>query len=158
MHPCLPCLVSLPCLAGHPDPTQPVATVLDTWHLAAARADEEMYFSLMTADAVFLGTDATERWTREEFRVWAHPYFARGQAWSFHAIKRRVMLAKDQKTAWFDEELDTPNLGLARGTGVLVKEGKDWKIAHYSLTVPIPNALMKQVTELIGKPKNFPNP
>lgn len=143
----LPALVSALPMA----PERPVAEVLDTWHLAAARADEDQYFSLMTADAVFLGTDATERWGREEFRAWAHPYFAQGRAWSFRAVKRRVTLSRDQKVAWFDEELDTPNLGPARGTGVLVKEGKDWKIAHYNLTVPIPNALMKQVTELIGK-------
>ena len=133
-------------------PAQPTPeAVLDTWHLAAARADEELYFSLMTPEAVFLGTDGTERWTREEFRVWAHPFFEKGKAWSFRAVKRHVMVSKDQKTAWFDEALDTPNMGPARGSGVLVKEGKDWKIAHYNLTVPIPNPLMKQVKELIEK-------
>lgn len=146
-------LMTLPAvvLMGSSDPTHAIADVLDTWHLAAARADENLYFSLMTLDAVFLGTDASERWSREEFRVWAHPYFAKGKAWTFRAVKRRVMLSKDQKVAWFDEELDTPNLGPARGSGVLVKDGKDWKIAHYNLTVPIPNPLMKQVKDLIDK-------
>lgn len=123
--------------------------VLDQWHLAAARADESLYFSLMTPEAVFLGTDATERWTVAEFRAFAHPYFAKGQAWTFRAVKRHVATNADRTVAWFDEELATPNLGPARGSGVLVKVGKVWRIAHYNLTVPIPNPLMKQVKELI---------
>ena len=149
----IPLLMTLPALfsSGSPDPAHAVEVVLDTWHLAAARADENLYFSLMTPEAVFLGTDATERWTREAFRIWAHPYFAKGKAWSFRAVKRRVILSKDQQVAWFDEELDTPNMGPARGTGVLVREEGGWKIAHYNLTVPIPNPLMKQVTDLIEK-------
>lgn len=151
MNPLFPCLLSITSLAASSDPTRPVVEVLDNWHLAAARADEDLYFSLMTPDCVFLGTDGAERWTREEFRVWAHPFFAKGKAWSFRAVKRQVMLSKDQKVAWFDEALETPNLGPARGSGVLVRDGKVWKIAHYSLTVPIPNALMKQVKELIEK-------
>lgn len=139
------------------DPATPEA-VLDAWHLAAARADEALYFSLMTPDAVFLGTDATERWTVAEFRAFAHPYFAKGQAWSFRAVKRHVSTNADRTVAWFDEDLATPNLGPARGSGVLVRVGKTWRIAHYNLTVPIPNPLMKQVKELIeahakAKPK-----
>ena len=62
-----------------------VAAVLDSWHAAAAAADEEKYFAAFTPDAVFFGTDATERWTRDEFRKYAHPYFAKGKAWTFKA-------------------------------------------------------------------------
>ncbi len=40
-----------------------VAAVLDGLHAAAASADEEKYFAAFAPDAVFLGTDATERWT-----------------------------------------------------------------------------------------------
>ena len=130
-------------------PTLSPESVLDTWHLAAARADEELYFSLMTPDSIFLGTDATERWSREEFRTFAHPYFAKGKAWSFRPVKRHVAFNADRSVAWFDEELDTPNLGPARGSGLLLKLGKEWKIAHYNLTVPIPNPLMNQVKTLI---------
>jgi hypothetical protein len=53
--------------------------------------------------------------------------------------------------AWFDEALDTPNLGPCRGSGVLVKEGNSWKIAQYNLSVPIPNALMDEIKERIAK-------
>lgn len=136
-------------VTSKPDAKADVAAVLDAWHAAAARADEEAYFGFFTPDAVFLGTDATERWTRDAFRTWAHPYFARGKAWSFKAVSRNVAFSQDGTVAWFDEALDTPNLGPARGSGVLVKRGKDWRIAQYNLSIPIPNDVMKDVKALL---------
>ncbi|PTL79783.1 nuclear transport factor 2 family protein [Vitiosangium sp. GDMCC 1.1324] len=130
-------------------PTAAVNAVLDDWHKAAAQADEARYFSHFTPDAVFLGTDATERWTRDEFRAWAKPYFAKGKAWSFTSVSRHVSFSKDGSVAWFDEALSTPNMGPARGSGVLVKDGGAWKIAQYNLSLPIPNDLMKEFKERI---------
>jgi len=46
--------------------------------------------------------------------------------------------------------LDTPNLGVCRGSGVLVKLGGKWKIAQYNLSVPIPNALVGAIVKQIG--------
>jgi ketosteroid isomerase-like protein len=134
-----------------------VAGMLDDWHAAAAAADEARYFGHFAPDAVFLGTDATERWTVEEFRRYAHPYFAKGKAWSFKSVERHFSFSPDRSVAWFDERLDTPNLGPARGSGVLLRAGGAWKIAHYDLSVPIPNALMKEIKQRIedngkGKP------
>jgi ketosteroid isomerase-like protein len=143
-------LLLLPALIQAPSaPKSAAERVLDDWHLAAAQADEARYFGHLAENAVFLGTDATERWTKAEFRVWAAPFFKRGRAWSFSAVSRHLVVSHDGRTAWFDEVLDTPNLGPARGSGVLVKEGKTWRIAHYNLTVPIPNPLMKTVKEQI---------
>lgn len=135
--------------ADTPQLPQAVAATLDAWHSAAAAAQEEKYFSFFTADAVFLGTDATERWTLEEFRKFAHPYFARGKAWSFRAVHRNISISSDEKVAWFDEALDAPNLGPARGSGVLLRKNGVWKIAQYNLSVPIPNALMDEVKRRI---------
>jgi hypothetical protein len=126
-----------------------VAAALDDWHAAAAAADETRYFGHFAPEAVFLGTDATERWTVDEFRRYAHPYFAKGKAWSFRAVSRHVAFSKDGSVAWFDEALDTPNLGPSRGSGVLVWTPGGWKITHYDLSVPIPNDLMKDVKERI---------
>ena len=128
-----------------------IAAVIDDWHAAAAAADEERYFSHMTEHAVFLGTDPAERWTMAQFRAYAHPYFAGGKAWSFRSVRRDITISSDGAVAWFDEDLATPNLGPARGTGVLVREGGTWKIAQYSLSVPIPNAVFKQVKEIIAR-------
>jgi len=128
-----------------------IAGVLDAWHAAAAAADEDEYFSYFSPDAVFLGTDPAERWTRDEFRAWAHPYFAKGKAWSFKATARWVSFASDHTVAWFDEALDTPNLGPCRGSGVLVATTSGWKIAQYNLSIPIPNDLTDEVRKEIEK-------
>jgi len=132
-------------LAAQTPAEKAVAAVLDDWHLAAAQADEQRYFGLLAEDAVFLGTDPAERWTKASFQAWAHPIFQRGRAWTFRATRRAITLAQDGRTAWFDEDLDTPNLGPARGTGVLTQEKGGWRIRQYNLSVPIPNDLMKAV-------------
>ena len=46
-----------------------ISKTLDAWHKAAAEANFETYFGLMTEDGVFLGTDATENWQNKEFRA-----------------------------------------------------------------------------------------
>jgi len=125
------------------------AAALDGWHAAAAAADEPRYFKHFAPDAVFLGTDGSERWTLEEFRRYAHPYFGMGRAWTFKPSARHICISRDGSVAWFDEALDTPNLGPARGSGVLVKIKGAWKIAHYNLSVPIPNGLLKEFKERI---------
>jgi SnoaL-like domain len=138
--------------------TNDVARVLSDWHAAAAAADEERYFSALTEDSIFLGTDATERWTKAQFRQYAHPFFAKGKAWSFHAVRRDISFSRDRTVAWFDEDLDTPNLGPSRGSGVLVLERGVWRIAQYNLSVPIPNDVFKDVKQIVEKgtrpPKN----
>lgn len=129
-----------------------VNRVLNDWHDAAAEADFERYFGHFASDsAIFMGTDATERWTVAEFRPWSKPYFDRGKAWSFTPVERHLYFSENGATAWFDEKLDTPNLGPARGTGVLVKEDTTWKIAHYNLSIPIPNAIADTVVQQIEK-------
>jgi ketosteroid isomerase-like protein len=124
-----------------------VNRVVDDWHQAAAQADEARYFGHMAGDAIFLGTDATERWDRDAFRAFAHPYFAKGKAWTFVPRNRHVTVSDN--TAWFDEALDSASYGECRGTGVLRRVGGDWKIAQYNLTIPIPNALAKKFVEEI---------
>lgn len=130
--------------------TQQVAAVLNDWHQAAAVADEARYFGHFAPNGVFMGTDATERWTVSEFRAWAKPQFQRKSAWSFRPRDRHVEFSGDGQTAWFDEMLDTPNLGLCRGSGVLVSIGGKWKIAQYNLSVTIPNALVHGIVQQIG--------
>jgi hypothetical protein len=144
-----PLLISLYLLAAAESPETRVSAVLDSWHAAAATAREEKYFAFFTANAVFLGTDATERWTRDEFRRYAHPHFAKGKAWSFRSVSRHVSFSADGSVAWFDEVLDTPNLGPSRGSGVLVRENGQWRIAQYNLSVPIPNDLMDEFKKRI---------
>lgn len=126
-----------------------VAAALDGFHAAAAAADEEKYFSCFAADAVFLGTDATERWTRDEFRKWAHPYFARGKAWTYTPKSRWIAFSPDRRMAWFDELLDNASLGTCRGSGVLVLTSEGWKIEQYNLAIMVPNDASDSVVKTI---------
>ncbi len=130
--------------------TKAVATLLDDWHAAAARADEAAYFGAFAREAVFLGTDATERWDVAAFRAYAHPRFAVGKSWKFTSTARRIQFSQDASVAWFDEDLQTPNLGPARGSGVIVREAGAYKIAQYNLSVPIPNERFEAVRHIIA--------
>lgn len=134
-----------PVQAAAPSAQAAIAAVMDDFHLAAAQADESRYFGHFDENAVFLGTDATERWTKAEFQAYAHPYFAKGRAWNFRATRRAITLSSDGKTAWFDEDLATPNLGPCRGSGVLVLKDGAWKIAQYNLAFTVPNGVAKDV-------------
>ncbi len=127
-----------------------VIEVLDSWHKAAADADFDRYFSFFKDNqSIFMGTDATERWTVAEFKPWSKPFFDRGRAWSFTGHDRHIYFSEDGRVAWFDEELDTPNLGPSRGTGVMQLTSQGWKISHYNLTIPIPNEIVdKFVVEI----------
>lgn len=80
---------------------------LEAWHKAAADADFDAYFELMTDDAVFIGTDADENWQLQAFKAYAKPHFDRGKAWSFSTLERTIYHPKKSKIAWFDELLDT---------------------------------------------------
>lgn len=136
--------------------TAAISTVLDSFHSAAARADEETYFALLAPNAVFLGTDATERWDKPAFRAFAHPYFAQGKGWTFTPRDRHVDLSRDGRVAWFDELLDSASYGECRGTGVLEKVDGGWKIVQYHLTIPMPNDLAKELVARIREGKKAP--
>ncbi|OQA00673.1 MAG: hypothetical protein BWY70_00631 [Bacteroidetes bacterium ADurb.Bin408] len=112
--------------------------LLDNFHQAAAQANFEAYFSFFAEDAVFMGTDATERWDKAAFMKWARPFFDRGKVWQFTALQRHISTDKTGNTAWFDELLDT-QMKICRGSGVLVKLDDGWKIRQYVLSMTIPN-------------------
>ncbi|MBW2457041.1 MAG: nuclear transport factor 2 family protein [Deltaproteobacteria bacterium] len=133
-----------------------IGKLLDQWHAAAGRADEEAYFAGLSEDSIFLGTDATERWDKPAFRAFAHPHFAKGKAWSFRAVRRDVILSDDGTSGWFDEDLATPNLGPARGSGVVVQRDGQWLIAHYNLAITVPNERFDAVKALLESPPSAP--
>jgi hypothetical protein len=126
---------------------QQINTTLDAWHKAAAEANAKVYFGMMTDDAIYIGTDATENWDLKAFKAFAKPYFDRGKAWNFKAMERNIYFDKSGKLAWFDELLNT-QMKICRGSGVLVKVGKEWKIKHYVLSMTIPNDNTNEVVKI----------
>lgn len=135
------------------DPVKDINQLMVTWHKAAATADEDIFFGSMTSDGIYIGTDATERWTRDEMKEWSKPYFDKESAWSFTTKSRNVDVSEDGQIAWFDELLDTW-MGDCRASGVLRLTEDGWKIAHYHLSIAVPNDQVNDYLELIGKPRN----
>jgi hypothetical protein len=127
--------------------TAKVNAVLDSLNATAARADFNAYFRLYSDESVFTGTDATERWDKKAFMGYAKPFFDKGKAWTFSSIDRHVSFDATGNLAWFDELLNT-QMKICRGSGVLVKEGADWKIKQYILSTTIPNEQMDSVTKM----------
>ena|GEM_PF-1705577 len=124
-----------------------VAARLDSFHKAASSADFDAYFDHFSRGGVFIGTDASERWSVEDFKRYVKPYFSQGKGWTYVPRDRTITVHGD--VAWFDELLDNEAYGECRGSGVLVRDEGQWKIAQYNLHFPVPNDLAKQITELI---------
>ncbi len=124
-----------------------VNNLLDNWYKAAANVSFENYMNAMTDDAIFIGTDATENWTKKDFMVYAKPHFDKGKAWNFTPLERHVYFDATYKTAWFDELLST-QMKICRGSGVLIKTGRNWKIKHYVLSMTIPNDNTQEVIKV----------
>lgn len=125
--------------------------LMDNWHLSAAKADAKTFFGSMAENGIYLGTDATERWTRDEMKVWAAKYFERGSAWDFKPIERKVYFSNDKRMAYFNETLNTW-MGVCRGSGTLTKTTEGWKILQYHLAVTVPNDLIDGFIKLVDAP------
>ncbi|MBL8679213.1 MAG: nuclear transport factor 2 family protein [Myxococcales bacterium] len=137
-----------------PDERAAIDAVLDDWHAAAAASDLERYMRHISDQGVFLGTDATERWTKDQFRAYATRPFSERRGWSMRSTRRAVMVRGD--VAFFDEDLDAVNLGAARGSGVLVRDGGRWQIAQYNLAITVPNERFEEVRTLLSGRANPP--
>lgn len=123
--------------------------LLDDFHDAASKADEDRYFGHFTPKALFFGTAPEERWNISQFRSYAEASFARDSAWIYVPQTRQIDLAPGNDFAWFDEVLVNARYGECRGTGVLRKRDGRWQVAQYNLSVPVPNELMGKVVEMI---------
>ncbi|MBK7425827.1 MAG: nuclear transport factor 2 family protein [Saprospiraceae bacterium] len=132
------------------NPVADINKFMDDWHLAAARADADKFFGSMTEDGIYIGTDKTERWFRDEIREWSKKYFERKSAWDFKPLERQVHLSEDGQYAWFNETLDTW-MGICRGSGILVKSADSWLIKQYHLSVTIDNDKIDGFLKVIGK-------
>ena len=113
-------------------------SLLTNWHIAASEANFDHYFGKMDSISIFIGTDASENWSKEKFESFSKPYFDKGKAWSFSAFDRNIYTSEDGSYIWFDELLSTW-MGICRGSGVIENKNNELKIKHYVLSVTVPN-------------------
>lgn len=128
--------------------TRQVNSFMDEWHDDAAHA-RMAYFDKIAQDGVYIGTDKNELWQRDEFKAWAKRFFERKSAWSFKATRRNVYFSPDRSFIWFDEILDTPNMGPCMASGVIRRTANGFEIVHYQLSMAVPNEVNGQVVTLI---------
>ena len=127
---------------------------MDHWHHSAAVADEDVFFGSLDSNAVYLGTDPKERWSKQEFMDWGMKYFQRDTAWAFYPFNRHWEISNDGNIAWFDELLET-HMGVCRGSGVVIKKDNRWKIKQYNLAVTIANEKMSEFKRLNETNRNL---
>ena len=132
-------------LHAHGEQTDDLAihSQLGRVHQMASQANFDAYFALYAPDAVFIGTDAGERWSIDEFKAYAEPHFSAGRGWTYRTIDRHIM--GEGAVRWFDELLWNEKLGPCRGSGVMVKVGDEWLVSHYVLSLAVPNQIAGEV-------------
>lgn len=133
-----------------------VNAFVDGWHDDAAHT-RPSYFDKIAPQGVYIGTDKTEIWTRDQFKAWARPFWERGKAWSFTAQKRNVYHSPDRSYVWFDEQLNT-QMGTCQASGVLRNTGKGFLVEHYQLSLAVPNALNAGFAKAIAQYEAQPVP
>ncbi len=128
---------------------QTINKLMDDWHHAAATGDEVVFFNTLGPESIYIGTDASERWTKTEFESFARKYFERDTAWAFQPLERKIYYSKKGAVAWFNETLDTW-MGVCRGSGILEKDNNDqWILQHYHLAIAVPNEKVKGYLKLL---------
>ncbi len=132
------------------DPTiDSIDAVLDDFHDAAAHGDKARYLGHMADYGVFMGTDEWERWPKNpEFTNYVDGRFKDGSGWHYRSVERNVRLSEFSNVAWFDEVVFSETNGRFRGTGVLVLEQGEWKIAHYAMSFLVFNEIWEDVIKL----------
>ena len=140
------CLPSPTTLAEPGNEHRAIHALLDGLHQDAHTGNFERYFARYTEDAVFLGTDKTERWPIEEFKDYAKPAFEDGHGWTYTLVERHI--EGTGSTRWFDEILTNEKLGTCRGAGTVTYRDGAWRVGQYSLTLLIPNAIASEVGEM----------
>lgn len=121
---------------------------INAWHEAAAVGDSAAFFSMMTENAVYLGTDESERWDKTSMGKDLGKYFNGKRAWKFIPYNRIYTELEDKNSILFDECLRTW-MGPCKATGILTKEKGNWKISYYNLSVAVPNDNVKDYTKLL---------
>lgn len=140
-------LVSNSCKTSTSPQKKEIVKFIEKWHIAASEAKLDTYFDMMSENAIYIGTDANERWTKKEFYQFCEPHFLKGKTWDFKPFDRQIYYSDDLQTIWFDELLNTW-MGVCRGSGVIIMENDKLKISHYHLSVTIKNEKVNEFLQI----------
>ena len=147
------------------DGEEDVIRFLDSFHRYAATARFDEYFDLFHPEGKFLGTDANENWTMQEFKDWSRQFFENTDcAWEYIPVPgRRIITIQKCPTgsshgpptyAIFDEVLYSTDLKChTRGSGTLIYENMKWLLMTYHILFPIPDSKNAFVTSSIIQDK-----
>ena len=69
-----------------------VESVLNDLHKYASEANSKKYIDLFASNAVFFGTDISERWHINEFNDYATKRMATGTGWTYTMKERNIIL------------------------------------------------------------------
>jgi len=129
-----------------------IAKLVDGLHESASKADLKAYLGAFTENGVFMGTDDWERWTRPTtLDEYVSERFKGGTGWTYKSVERHIKLNEAKDIGWFDEIIVSEKWGRFRGTGVVVKQQEEWKIAHYSMSVLVANEAFFDIAEINKK-------
>jgi hypothetical protein len=142
-------ILLVPCQSFSQNTEEKINSAIDEWHKAASEADADAFFGFMDLSCIYIGTDAGERWNKNEFIQFAKPYFDKGKAWDFSPYNRNILFSEDGKIAWFDELLETW-MGVCRSSGVLELKNDQFKLIHYHLSITVPNEKIYEFIDLIN--------
>ena len=137
-----------PSQAAEQNEQELIHQLMDDFHHAADQGDAQRYLSLFAEDAVFMGTDDWERWPVKEFTDYVHRHFKDGKGWSYEPVQRYVQIAPGAEVAWIDEIVESEKWGRFRGTAVILKQQSQWQIAHYSLSILVPNEVWEETSRI----------
>lgn len=146
-----------------------IENLLNKFHDCAAKSRYEEYFHCFHSNGCFIGTDGTEYWNIEQFKLFCLPHFQKKSAWIYIPIHGKRNLfpyhATNQQDhqpvmVAFDELLQSRSLKCeVRGSGTIVwnNENNRWEILSYYLSIPIPDSVGNRVAKLIDDYHSTPH-
>lgn len=106
---------------------------------AVATKNVPLLRSVFHQEAVFIGSDDTELWTKDTL---IEKLQDSANGWDMRKCHSRDVNLIDADTATFFEVIEHVRYGIFRGSGLITKGGtRSWCIRHYTLSFSVPNSL-----------------
>lgn len=117
-----------------------ILALLDRHHQATAAKNVEALQGVFIPHGFFAGTDDAEKWTTDQL---LYELEKSESGWDLTNCRERHVYAVPghPDIATFFEVVQPKKYGLWRGSGTVVRESDGWKIAAYTLSFSIPNAV-----------------